>query len=462
MPTYNPTDSSYRMPVTPSRYSRNVYTQDYLGQVRPDSFMGEAASPWMNRDNTDGGFSWWDSMFNPQKVQDYSFAQEMVAKDYENWYNHPVQQMDRYKAAGINLNLAAQGIAGSPAQMSDASAGVTPSAAPVGDVVAAGRGVTSSLKDVAEAYKAFEEGQNVTPLAENEIKRTDAEIDKWAHDNGFTDAQTEAFNIDNQTRDEINKADLNIKLQQKENMIADADKIKSQKAYIDKQVEWYDEQITAEIDLSKKRALESEKRAFLAEEQARTEKMENDFAEKYHYRRDQPFDNAVLSMWMHGDYERATSAQEFMYKHKYEMSYNEAEGQNVSRERHASKIASAEAMASALAQVIQDWNAPAHGLWEMLEKSFNISGNKNNNASIPNVQDALSNPEIYSQYLDYVSALWMNIESMQEELNTAIAKNELRKVTELSKQISGAMAFAREFTFSEYCARVYGKDNDKK
>lgn len=229
-------------------------------------------------------------------ITDWLFPQTKEARQFamqlEMAENEPAAKMKGLVAAGINPLTAAAGIAG-------AGTGNIPSPSastnPIGDVASAAGAIAGGVNSLGSAAKAFEEAGQVKPLAESSISKNNAEIDKWSHENGFTDAQTEAFNIDNQTRDKLNRADLNVKRQQYRKMRVEAEYINEQKNYVSKQIQWYDEQIEAEIDLTKKRSLEAEKHAFLMEEQTRTEKMENDFASKYGYRREQPFDSAMLS-----------------------------------------------------------------------------------------------------------------------------------------------------------------------
>lgn len=246
------------------------------------------------------------------------FEQQEYLLEKEQAYNSEVAKMARMKQAGINPLTAAAGIAGSNSPQAPQ---VSSNTSGVANALGA---LTGGLDSLASAKKLNEEANQVAPLAESSIQTSDAQIERWSHENDFTDVQTEAFLIDNEYRSDLNRSELNIKIMQHEKMKKEADYIQGQKDYLERLIKSYEEQIAVELDLTKKRALEAEKNAMFAEERARHEKLENDFVEKYGYRRDQPFDCAMLSLWFNGDYDKVLSAEKFMFDLKYGEAYNVA------------------------------------------------------------------------------------------------------------------------------------------
>lgn len=373
---------------------------------------------------------------------------------HHQWINDLIEPSMKMKGmidAGINPNTAAREISGAAAQSSAPMPSSSDS--PISEIAS----LASGSEALANAYKVEQEGNNVTPLAQSSIRKNDAEIDKWSHDNGFTDVQASAFKIDNLTRDDRNRADLAVKRQQYNVMVADADRIMSQKAYVDKQLSWYDKQIEATIALTEKRALEAEKHAFQIEEQTRTEKMENDFAEKHKYRRDSPFDVAMLSCWFEGNYDKVKSAQDFMYNLKYGIAAAESEGNYEMQAKFAYQIANAQETARSLNQIVTDWSTPATGLWSLLEKSFNISGNKGSANTIGNAFDAKSNPDAYSGYSSFLLGLQLSLDDINAQIDAASSHNEFSKVRQLTRQRDGLQKFINDLSFEKYNSHIHSK-----
>lgn len=381
---------------------------------------------------------------NGQNVfMDWLFPQTKEARQFaeqlEMDYYGPSAKMEGMKRAGINPLTAAGGIAGSSSAAPQPASSVNP----LGDVAGAFSGAAGAIKTI-------EEAKQVKRLADSNISHNDAEITKWGHDNGFTDSQTEAMNIDNMTRNDLNRAELNVRRQNFLTMRDEAEKLKAEKDYIRKQLEWYDEQIQAEVNLSNKRAIEAEKHSFLMEEQKRTEQMENDFCEKFGYRRGEPFDCAMVDLWFQGEYDKVKAAQDFMYDYKYNTSLNIAEGEQTAIDNHAYSIANAQETARSLNQIITDWNQPASGLWSLIEKSFNVSGNKHGGANIGNPIEAKSNPAAHSAYCQFMVGLNLSLEDINKQIEAASAANEFSKIRELTKQRDGLMKFMNELTFEQY------------
>lgn len=389
--------------------------------------------------------------FMPKDKEERQMGQQLFMD-----YAEPQARMQGLIAAGINPLTAAAGIAGSnPGNIPSPSASTNP----IGDVAGAAGAIAGGVNSLGAASKAFQEAEQVKPLAESTISKNNAEIDKWSHENGFTDAQTEAFNIDNQTRDTLNRAELNIKRQQYRKMRIEAEYINEQKNYISKQIQWYDEQIQAEIDLAKKRSLEAEKHAFLMEEQTRTEKMENDFASKYGYRREQPFDSAMLSCWFNGEYDKVEKAQNFMYDMKYGVSHAEESAKQHAISQYAYIIANAQETAKSLNSIVTDWNQPATSLWSLIEKSFNVSGNKNNANIIDSALSAKNDPDTWAGYSQFVVSLQMSLEQVNHELEVASAANDFGKIRELTKQRYGLQEFMKRLTFEDYQKHLHQNPN---
>lgn len=182
--------------------------------------------------------------------QSREFAQQEYLQDKMNAYNTPVQQMARMKEAGINPNLAAQGIAGggnesaqAPQVASNAGGvaqGLSSVGSVVGDVAGALASLSASRKDDAEATKINE----TLPLEKNFLRASTYQ--SWAN-GGFAEEQAIGLSIENLYRGESCRLDIASKYLNLDQMQSEIDLLDAQYFTEKKKLDL----MQSEIDLNK-------------------------------------------------------------------------------------------------------------------------------------------------------------------------------------------------------------------
>lgn len=258
-----------------------------------------------------GLFTKW---FSPGEVQDKEFAQQMVAMDYQNWYNDPVRDMERKKNAGINLNLAAAGIADQP--NTSASPASVPSndggtlgdaAATVASVAGAVTGIGKLGAEVANleagTAKTIAETAEVAPNAWQQRYLQGAQAKAFLAKAGFDEAATTGLMIENQYKGQQMVLDISTKIQNLKNM--DAEYWNAKRKF---------ELMQSEIDRNRQEIRESESRVGLnnaskgliqlqqQEQQLRNQELtfDKEFRDKWNFKYGSAADNCLFGVLSDG------------------------------------------------------------------------------------------------------------------------------------------------------------------
>lgn len=145
--------------------------------------------------------SWLDNFLDPTGLvsgfwnditgatsQSREFSQQEYLQDKQNWYNHPINQMARYKAAGINANTAAAGITqggNESAQAPAVSSNTSGAAQGLSAAGAAAGAVTGGIGSLAAAGLASAQAGEITALLDFKKNQFAAETAKTWIDAGM-------------------------------------------------------------------------------------------------------------------------------------------------------------------------------------------------------------------------------------------------------------------------------------
>lgn len=241
--------------------------------------------------NTDTDSIFWQWFF-PGAEQREQFGQQVALQEMQNEWNSEPERLKRMKDAGINVNTAASGIAGSGASPSVATPPTTPSAGAAGVGAAAqGLGAVAGLADSAvNAYEKF----SLTAVEKERRKSEMANLLASAfHNTWLGRAVAEMLPL----QKENERADTFLKL-------ANFSKARSEKKLFDERVKVETERITEiknQATLLEKQGnlVEAEKlkvSAQTAQIQLENDKLQwdKDFREKWHFDNTKPVDNALI------------------------------------------------------------------------------------------------------------------------------------------------------------------------
>lgn len=231
------------------------------------------------------------SWFNPGLVQDKEFAQQVSLQQMQNDWNSAPNQMELMKKAGINANVAAQGIAG---------AGNSPSVSAPNSAVGAGAaGIGSAAQMVGAASEALNSGINAyekTSLTGVEKDRRKAEIRNLLsaalHNDWLAYSISEMLPL----QQENERADTYLKL-------ANFDKAREEKKLVIKRISEAEENITRiknEAALLEKQGNYVDAQKLYVQAETEQVKLENDklqwdkdWRTKYKYDNNAPVDVAL-------------------------------------------------------------------------------------------------------------------------------------------------------------------------
>lgn len=392
--------------------------------------------------------------------QSREFDQQEYLQDKMNEYNTPAAQMARMRAAGINPNLAAQGIAGGGNESAQAPA------------------VNSAVGGVAGAVDSLANLGNV--IGENSLRKSQkADLDTFRNPTfqklwneatlalenaGLSHNQALAIGATLPYIDAIQQAtfwnlmaDYDNKSAEYKNILQQYDNFKAEEKLTREQAKYYQEMqdnVNADTQNSIAELLGKKAESWLKDQLKQ-------FSEKIGipFNPSDPFSNYCMFV-LNFDKDNAQKIANAAYDFTYKMNSGQYEAQFEAENKYAGKIESARAKARAMAEIITDWNTSSNGMWSLLDKVFNVSRSGHQKQRIGDIGDPLKmleNPEIYSEYLEACNALQMNIDSITEDINIAANNNELGKVRELSRQRQKMMEFVKEFTYENYTLHYYGK-----
>lgn len=424
----------------------------------------EENSPWSPFENDWSTYGTsYDAMYNggvlhqalnPGEAQYREFSQQMVAQMYQNWYNSPAEDMKRKIAVGVNPYAAAAGIAGSP---SSGDAPSVPSSA-----VGEGNRTLNTLADAAvNTANAITGGvaslgDGIPKLAKlaPELELLDKEIESKLLGNGLTSEQIYAWKVDNKYRDENSQADLRLKGLQAENYSQQWKLMEGQYQLVTQQID---------TELEKLRLMQAEGSNLVASKEYYEKlKEKTDYEAQFakariDFWKERGFDilasstDAILVQMIENGKSISNIVQE-MSNYYQQVGYARAKAENEAEAEYAGRIASARENAKSIASIITDWNVPSSSIWKSIIMAFS-----SNKSKIDNPREALTNPEAYNQFMEFQNALWLNISQLESEIRGAMSRNELVKVSELSKKREAQIKFARDVTFSEWCNRMYSE-----
>lgn len=108
------------------------------------------ANARISKDTNDVNYKLWQEQLAAQREQyekerlenrflvDQAYQREIENRDYQNWYNSPKAQIERYLRAGINPYLAMSGLSAMASAGASSSVGSNPSMSPASPIPAAG------------------------------------------------------------------------------------------------------------------------------------------------------------------------------------------------------------------------------------------------------------------------------------------------------------------------------------
>lgn len=156
----------------------SIYNPNGNSDYNVASASEMANNPWVNRilDFTGLAQGFWNDLTGVT-AQSREFQQQEYLMEKEQAYKDPVYQMERMRAAGINGNLAASGIAGSPQSASPSQ--VSPSMDVAGGVGAAAQGlqaVNSSRLNSSMVRKNDADAEQALAIARNQDMLANAQM----------------------------------------------------------------------------------------------------------------------------------------------------------------------------------------------------------------------------------------------------------------------------------------------
>lgn len=254
----------------------NEYWNNYIGmQDQQDMEMyGDLGGSWLSHI--------WNDLTG-KTAQNKEFAQQEYLQDKMNEYNSPVEQMKRMREAGINPNLAAQGISGSGNESAQAPSVASNSGGTAAGVTAAADSLGSVAGSVQSLASANETNKLLSLRADNIRASTVGTLEKAGldHWNALSVATMLPYMEANQT------ADFYLKMAQYDNTRAEYQNILDQH------------------DLNLENIRLTGSKADEAAENARFAKETTDFFVNHGYRDDAPSDIALRNSIVSGRKEQA-------------------------------------------------------------------------------------------------------------------------------------------------------------
>ena len=284
--------------------------------------------------------------------QQREFEQQEYLMDKENEYNTPAAQMARLKAAGINPQLAAAGIAGAP-NVSASPAQVASNAA------GAAQGLNAAMNAVGAGVDAVYKLTSAKKM-EHEIDQIDADTEKSLTELGFTKLQSRALGIQLKYMDYKERmscyqvlANFATTKAQYHNILAEHNKI----------IEECNTLIAQQGLMASEQAV-NEAQAKKIDEETRWQKLQNDFFVDNGYIAGSPMFEALRDAIVNGKSIDIDGIGDLVagYEGKVQFVKSNAEQQAV--ENHAYNIA----YESGRAAYDFDWNSPSKSLPEFLDK----------------------------------------------------------------------------------------------
>lgn len=351
----------------------------------------------------------------------------------------PSMKMQGLKSAGINPLTAARGLSGSQSS-TPSSNGLDPLQI-VGEAAAAASNVATGASNMVNA------GTNATKLP-YEIELLNNQAKSEFEKAGLTNAQTQGVLSDNTYKDEDWKSRLNVQRQNFENMKEEFKVIKKNHDLIAEQIK----ETISQTELNGSLKDYNDQLALQIQEQTRWMKEQNEFRLQHKlFINESGIDGYIWSMVLSdSDISRFDNFIDIYSRFRGSVSTSVAEGEFSTQKKYAFDIANAQETARSLNSIITDWNAPASGLWSLLEKSFNISGNRDSKNNIGSAISAKANPDVYSGYCQFMVGLNLSLEELNNQIEAAKNRNEFGKIRDLSRQKSGLEKFIRELSFEQY------------
>lgn len=226
-------------------------------------------------------------------AQQREFAQQEYMQDKIWEHDAPAAQMNRMKAAGINLNTAAAGVAGGNVSAPAPAVG-SPSSAPGAGLGAIG----SFIHDIASANKESQEAKQVESDAETRRSLWSAQTAHELEAAGVDKETSRGLTITNGFLKAEHAQELLIKMQTFENMRSEWQNLEDEHQLNVKKLNWYDDEMQANISLLDKKAIQASKEAEEASENAAYQKKINDFFDKYGFDPRNPDDVALRNLWL--------------------------------------------------------------------------------------------------------------------------------------------------------------------
>lgn len=238
----------------------------------------------------------WDEI-SGKNSQMREFEQQEYLMDKQNEYNTPANQMARMKAAGINPNTAAAGIAGGGSTSAQPQA-VSNNTAGASDALSSVAGALGSLggaaNDMANANRTNEllELEKRKMVADTTLSLENAGLSHWSALSMST--RLPYMTANDQADFYLKLANISETKQRYKNLVAEHDNI----------VAGYNEIISrTKLNISEADVNQAQKG--LIEENARWQKAENDFWESEGYLRSQPSDMALRNCVVNDNIENA-------------------------------------------------------------------------------------------------------------------------------------------------------------
>lgn len=255
--------------------------------------------------------------FNRQKklldIQN-QFSLDMWNRNNE--YNSPDAQMQRLLLGGISPSAAAQSIAGqgaalSPNVSSTSAPGVNPSVAP--HTMSSALGVGSEIaKNVASAKDS-----------ESHVDVNKSTVEKYAHENSYTDAQTANLVKVTSYLDEQQQLDIQTKKEILRQIDAQVDLLISQRKASDKSVEKMDSEIalnSSETDFNRQRTLTEAEMTILKQ-------WYNNYCNQYKFSPEMDFLQAAATLACEG--KNTADAYNSLMRLAQDYNYNQTLGKNL-------------------------------------------------------------------------------------------------------------------------------------
>ena len=286
-----------------------------INDMQSSSIQGEHGVP-------DTFWNWLTGVSSQNQLAEADFLRQ---KEFFEQYQSMPALVQQYRDSGLNPNTLG---------------GQTPSSPPSSPAPQ----VTSPLDVIKEvagvAHGGVSLGQNERRLKNDIITSSTvrflnrANAVKALEDAGLAHENAVAVAYDNYYSDANHISDLAIKSQTFKNMKKEWEFIDQQRAFIKKQCDWYDDMISAEIDLMKKQSLEAQKNAFLNEQRGKMQQMENDFFNNHHFHSDSPIDVSLRNVWeecsQSGDYTKYNDMLSSYLNFDFQNSFNQGLGSAVS------------------------------------------------------------------------------------------------------------------------------------